>query len=921
MNTETAVYSIWTTRPFEPFHLITFALFVIVTGLYFLDFIIGTLFRKHSARAALTGLFTTIFTSASAFLFFLAVMNPTLTSVQDDQRSHHLVVVLDASDSIQRIAGGWDQATQITYDFLASSLDSMPTSIKENATASVVTFREQPSASGVVPIPQILNLVRSATINAVGDGTNIEAGLTLAEAQIRANGGRGEILLVTDGNQTGGDAEKAAQLLSQRGIPVTIIPLTSAAPAVGINSVFLPPQVESDGLARYRLVTLTASTTTTPFRLQLINNTGMQLEQDALIPAEFSILDIPFQLAAEKPLVQSFEIPITGIGLQYTDAILRSAEGEMLHQRRLYTNVTRPIRLLGIGGDFEWVRALSPDFAEVTQIRPTNFDESLSLNEFDALVLSAVPAGEFTSNQLSRITEAVSEEGLGLMIFNGDHGNAPDDAPSVLRSYHDTPVDDLFPIETDTRLVTEPPPPRNIVILIDASGSMENWRIDMARTIASYIVDPLLRRDPDDPTIDHLDVLAFTNIPLHLVENREMTANGRNYAIDQISRITAEGPTNPESALALIRSRNMSNCGLFFLSDGDFNIDFRGQVGRHRPDCRTTVFSINELGVPTEDIAAFAEPINVLPGFDVSQLQLSFFHPEERNKFFERGEIIPYSQLGFGECAYGLEFVELPISGAAISTLRDDPEREVCSYAMSPFYKDPILVYGEAGNGHVGVFTGGLNQTWTTSRTGQRSVESWLRLVVANAERDRYAFRIEDRGQLIQLEIQVQPRDQESATGQMLAVPQVRDLQIRLNVEGQEYTIDMIESPDQPGAAVFVGDIDIERTEFAQRGTLTIEEVGPPNEILLRPQRIPIAIPPADGANAPLSQEAYSYGLNESLLTQVARITGGSYNPMQGYNFFSGILLPDTEQSFWYVPLIAGAGAYLIAIFLQKHYV
>jgi len=63
-----------------------------------------------------------------------------------------------------------------------------------------------------------------------------------------------------------------------------------------------------------------------------------------------------------------------------------------------------------------------------------------------------------------------------------------------------------------------------------------------------------------------------------------MDEEGKKKALDMLDRVRAVGGTDPNRALSLIGDREMAECGLIFISDGEF-----GYVG-YRPDCRTTVF-------------------------------------------------------------------------------------------------------------------------------------------------------------------------------------------------------------------------------------------------------------------------------------------------------------------------------------------
>ena len=117
-----------------------------------------------------------------------------------------------------------------------------------NATAQVLTFRSDVVAFGRVgPLRKIADRVDeiSESAFAVGPGTNIASGLVSAGDAIEHAGGRGAVVLVSDGNETDGDGLAAAAQLAARGIAVHVLPIAAGAPALGILSANLPAYVDA----------------------------------------------------------------------------------------------------------------------------------------------------------------------------------------------------------------------------------------------------------------------------------------------------------------------------------------------------------------------------------------------------------------------------------------------------------------------------------------------------------------------------------------------------------------------------------------------------------------------------------------------------------------------------------------------------
>ncbi len=94
---------------------------------------------------------------------------------------------------------------------------------------------------------------------------------------------------------------------------------------------------------------------------------------------------------------------------------------------------------------------------------------------------------------------------------------------------------------------TEPPAPRDVVVLLDRSGSMGGWKMAAARRAAARIVDSL-------GPADRFTVLAFDHTierPKHLPETLlEATDRNRWLAVEWLAGVEAEGGTELWPALA-----------------------------------------------------------------------------------------------------------------------------------------------------------------------------------------------------------------------------------------------------------------------------------------------------------------------------------------------------------------------------------
>lgn len=861
--------------PFAPYHLIAAGLVILLL----LIAVAGIILRR--VRSFRDGL-ALFFASGSLISLVLAVWNPVLTR-ETGQSARHLAVVWDVSDSTARAEGGWQAVQRTSADFLDAALAAMPADVRQQASASISTFRGSVVSQTMIleELPRVLRALDTSAF-AGGSGSDIGAGLNRAAQQIASAGGSGEVLLITDGHDTIGEALSAAEGLAQRGIAVTVWPVDSREPEVAISALNLTIQTAAQSETILRGGIRNHSSNLTQAELQIFQYTSdgteqsTQAEVPALAPNAYARLRLPL----------IFE----GVGLQAIDVRLNADAST--HARRLYTHVTRPLQLLAIGGDLRWTAAIATDVATVTAITPSELVPGIDWSLYDGLMISEVPAQSFDPQTLIKVAEAVERDSLGLLLVNGGHVGASEQDASMLRSYHETPVDPLLPVDTDPRPFEPEPPPRQVVFFIDTSGSMGGWPLDKAKEIAVYIVENLLRPE------DTIDIVAFTTGSAIVVNQRQMDESGKREAISAINGLQAGGGTDPREALALIRDRRMSNCGLVFLSDGYFS----SGIAEARPDCRATAFGIGRAGIPaTDPLFELADPFEVDASFSPASIEIPYFEPEERDKFYESGGYTPMS-MAFIDPHIKLPVPDLRLNGTAVTYLRDDAEL----IAIRPKFLDPVLAYRDAGQGRTGVFTTNMPPDWATSDEGRDAIQQYVLEVVGYAERERYLFEIVDDGTALTIQIMVRDPD---------GTPPALDLLTAvIEIGSNTYPLTIREVPGE--IATYEGRVTLPRTDSLQSAQLVIEEFGP--DAVARAQRVPLALPPAIAAARTDISEAGSYGTNVELLQLIAAQTGGVYAPVDGYAFFTQSIDPPVLQTYWQWLIAAGAVLFLAAIATHK---
>jgi hypothetical protein len=689
--------------------------------------------------------------------------------------------------------------------------------------------------------------------------------------------------LISDGNQTDGNALAAAKELAKQGIPVHVYPVTSRGPALSITAADLPRRTHAGVETFLRGVLMNGRTTNENAVLTLSRNP----RQTNSVTRQKTIRIPGGQWARLR-----WPVVFEDCGLQFVDLNLAAEDGKEPHQRRFFTHVNRPPHILAVGGDNRWVSAIPGDAAEITQVSAEDFNPQIHLKNIDAIVIGSIPAHQFEPEALAALSETVQKNGVGLMLINGGHQGADDETETVLMSYNDTPVEELLPVKSGPRASTPDAPPRNVVILIDTSGSMTGRHLTMAKKITRHIVLNLLRAE------DRLDLITFTTGAGHLIKSRLMDEQGKQETMDKLGQVSAGGGTDPNRALALVKNRKMSQCGLIFISDGQFS------HVTYRPDCRATVFAIGRRSVRRNSpLWKLADPFPVGPNFDPEAITIPYFDPNPRMKFFERGNFTPLSMERLLPGSQRLPVPPLPLEGAAVSYLKED----AILNGVRPRLVDPVLAYGESGTGYVGVFTTEIPELWLNLEKGRQAIEAWISRVVAYMARERYDFKLEDRGDRIDLRI--------SLVSKRGSIPRVTQLAADIRFRGEAPAAVSLR-PDNLSPGTFLGQIRVERKNHTRRGVLWVKESGP--DALGRAQQVPIFIPPKGEVRPAPSVEEYSYGQNRALLQAIAQAGGGVFDPPRGTSFFRGIPAASRGKPLWSLFLAATVIFYLAAIAVRR---
>ncbi len=365
---------------------------------------------------------------------------------------------------------------------------------------------------GAEPGPVVQDSATPVTVNR--RGTNIAAALDMAAAAMPPSYVP-RIVLLSDGNETAGDAVRAA--LKGR-IPVSTVPLpVRADPEVQISAVNVPAQVR-EGEPFYVEV-LADSNHEDEGQIQVFRGAHKVIEEMVKLKVGENRFRFRQQIANER--MAEFTARVA----KCKDTLLDNNVA-----RGLVFSNGKP-RVLLVDGDLKQAKYLAASLEQEglkVDTRPSQgLPDNLSdLQNYELVIISNVPATAMTTRQMNQLRSYVQELGGGLIMIGGDQAFG-------LGGYYKTTIEEILPVRSDFEKEKEKPS-LAMVLVIDKSGSMGGTKIEMAKDAARAAVELLGAKDK-------VGVVAFDG-DLFWIADVQAAAN-KGQVIDRISTIEAGGGT------------------------------------------------------------------------------------------------------------------------------------------------------------------------------------------------------------------------------------------------------------------------------------------------------------------------------------------------------------------------------------------
>ena len=352
------------------------------------------------------------------------------------------------------------------------------------------------------------------------DSTDIAAALNPGLAMIPPNYVP-HLIVISDGNETRGNVLTAAL---QSGAIVSTVPLPSSSePEVQIADLNMPHTVRQGE----------------PFYLEAIIQSNVETEGVITIyKGAFKLLEETRQLQTGENVFR-FRQTMDNQRQQEFTVTVNARQDTILDNNRLTGLIFadgKP-RVLIIDSEPRTIRDLTSALREqeiTAEVRPPEgVPKTLEdLNNFEAVLLSNVPATAMSNSQMNLLRLYVSELGGGLMMFGSEQSFG-------LGGYYKTPIEEILPVQCDFKKEQEKPS-LAMCLVIDRSGSMGGQKMELAKDAAKAAVELLTQQD-------FAAVIAFDNDPYVIVPMQSTAATSA--MLSAISTIEAAGGTNIYPAL------------------------------------------------------------------------------------------------------------------------------------------------------------------------------------------------------------------------------------------------------------------------------------------------------------------------------------------------------------------------------------
>jgi Mg-chelatase subunit ChlD/uncharacterized membrane protein len=714
----------------------------------------------------------------------------------------------------------------------------------------------------------------SAELPVDGSATNLESAIRLAGDLLPQTGAR-RVVVVSDGWENQGDAERAALDSARTGLEIAYagLPAAAEAPEVAVRSVDVP-DFTRDGAA-FEAAVVVDSTVATKVGVTLSID-GKQAAQDKVdVPVGTSRLTLPITARSQGPRVIKAEIA------PEQDTRTDNNAGEAVTVAKAPGQI---LVLEGRPGEGGALAQALTDAGMQADVQPPTFVPVRpdQLDKYDGVALANVAATQLTLDQQHTLQRFVQDMGRGMFVAGGNTSYA-------LGAYQGSVLDDMLP-------VSPAPPPRRdegtiaLFLVIDRSGSMDLYRSDvskmaMAREAAIRSIEALRPKDT-------LGVLGFDS-RFSWVVNPFVIQGGADLTNAQtaIGRMKADGGTSIypalEEAYKAAAASDAKLKHIILLTDGQsFDADYPSLLQRMQADQITLSTIAVGSDSDTKLLTSLAQMGSGRYYFterstDIPKITSRETTIASRSSMIE-GRVVPQVTAD-SPIMLGLTGATLPTLNGYVSTA----PRPRAVTALTSDRGDPLLAHWQQGLGRVVAWTsdtsGPWSQEWRNWSEGEKFWQQAVRWTFPEPTRATFPVTAEVVGDQVTLRAQsVRP---DGRFGDLL------DTRVTITPpsgQSRELTLPQT-APGTYALSMTIGDPGAYQAKFTQYegGKVAREETV--------------------GFTVRGNAEQRSVGINTALLERLASRTGGHQivDPTQAFERDSGTHGDRPTPVWWWFALAA----------------
>lgn len=444
-----------------------------------------------------------ILVSIRALVYLLLILALTVPHILLPIKGENVIFLVDRSASMK---GSEDQ-------ILTWIQKSWETKKKDDSFAIISTGKsaafEQSLTKDEEPIQEFSTEVGE-------EDTNIKQGIDLATSLIPSNQ-TGRIVLLSDGNETAGDATEAAKQLKQQNIILDYVPITGQTGSdVAMTDFNVSPTLFKGEKAQIKVKIRSNERKTAVVRIS-VNNREILKKAVELKEGENQF---------------SFSHMVNDTGMFVYKAEVIADHETFLENNELYgvSNVTGTPKVLLVHGKDDPALSSLLQSAKLTvdSISPKQLPTTLSnYLQYQSIIFNNVAATDIGEKKMKLIEKAVKDFGTGFIMTGGENSFG-------LGGYFKTTIEKILPVNMDIK-GKKKMPSLGLVIVMDRSGSMSGQKLTLAKEAAARSVE-LLRKE------DTLGFIAFDDRPWEIVETAPI--KDKKAVMKKIRSVTEGGGTN-----------------------------------------------------------------------------------------------------------------------------------------------------------------------------------------------------------------------------------------------------------------------------------------------------------------------------------------------------------------------------------------